>query len=913
MLSISDPRSAAGAVSYLLHLVEKNHTPDEYYAKEGDTGVWLGSGAEHLGLAGEVDGKLFAALAAGFDPDGTAMVQNAGDPERVAGWDLTFSAPKSVSIVWSLAGENLQKKIEAAQARAVTSALEFVEEHAARVRTGKGGEDIEQCRLVAAAFLHGTSRELDQQVHTHVFVFNQGIREDGRSASLDSREIFRWKMAAGAAYRAELSHELRQLGLSIERDGDSFRVSGVPLDLEQFESKRRAQIVAALDASGTSGGAAAARENLNTRKTKSELGRDDLVGGWEKDAEKFGFSRDLAEGLAGPTPGKSLDLPDIDGILKTATEHDSIIKEQQIFAAAFVEAQGSTGIEGARELAADAFGRAVKLENDIGQVRFSTAELVQKEREIVENAQARQAETGHRLPAESVAAAIAAYEERKGFTLSPDQREAVQIMSNSGGVTVLVGDAGTGKSTSMEVVREAFESEGFRVLGTATGGKAAGELEQSSGIKSSTLESLLLRVEGGSEKITEKTVIVLDEAGMTDSRSYHRLDTLARDAGAKLIVAGDHKQLQSVGAGAPFRTTAERIPDAVAHLTTNQRQREDWRKEAAKQMTYGEAGKALGTYIDRGLVSIEKTHSGAVKEAARLYLADRAEFGAQKTIMTAGTNKIVEHLNAAARAGLQKTGELQGEQTVKTAAGKLPVAPGERIVCTENFFSESVRFVDLKNGDLGTVVGIYRDEKGRDMITIEVDRTKERITIDAAEAKLRHGYAVTTHRLQGATVERLVALGSAQTSREMSGVQDTRAKDVTRWVFAQTQIAKMAREAAPTEKMANLARAVEATRLSRGEKPALTPETLDSVKACRQYLNSHSPKALPEAGKPALDPRLAELKEIVQAMSTSQQKESTLDYKIIEPTLSREVEQPTPDEPTNRGPEIEKDEPDYEP
>lgn len=907
MLSISPPRSAAGAVSYLLHLAEKNGRTDEYYTKEGDAGVWLGAGAEHLGLAGEVDGKLFAALAAGFDPDGTAMVQNAGDPERVAGWDLTFSAPKSVSIVWSLAGEDLQKKIEVAQSKAVAKALEFVEEHAARVRTGKGGEDIEQCKLVAAAFLHGTSRELDQQVHTHVFVFNQGIREDGSSASLDSREIFRWKMAAGAAYRAELSHELRQLGLSIERDGDSFRVAGVPLDLEQFESKRRAQIVAALDAAGTSGGAEAAKANLNTRKNKSELGREELVGGWEKDAEKFGFNRELAEGLAGPTPGVALELADIDVVLKGATEHDSIVKEQQIFTSAFVAAQGSTGIEGARELAADAFGKAIKLENDIGQVRYSTAELVQKEREIVENAQARQLETGHRLPFESVEAAIIAYEAKKGFSLSPDQREAVQILTSSGGVSVLVGDAGTGKSTSMEVVREAFESGGFRVLGTATGGKAAGELEQSSGIKSSTLESLLLRVEGGSEKITEKTVIVLDEAGMTDSRSYHRLDALAKQAGAKLIVAGDHKQLQAVGAGAPFRTSAERIPDAVAHLTTNQRQREDWRKEAVKQMTYGEAAKALGTYIDRGLVSVEKTHSTAVKEAARLYLADRAEFGAQKVMMVAATNKVVEHLNVAARTGLQKSGALQNEQIIKTGAGRLPVATGERIICTENFKSD--RAVDLTNGDLGTVIGIHKDERGRDMITIEVDRTKALITIDAAEAKLRHGYAATAHRLQGATFWRVVALGSAAWRQEISGMVDTRAKDVTRWVFAQTQVAKMAREAAPTEKMANFARAVEATRLSRGEKPALTPESLDSVKACRQYLNEHSPKELPEAGKPALDPRLAELKEIVQAMSTSQQKESTLDYKIIEPTPAHEIEHPTPDEAINRVPEIEKNKP----
>lgn len=911
MLSISPPRSASGAVSYYLHLAEKNGKPDDYYTQDGDAGLWLGSGADHLGLTGEVDGKQFAALAAGYDPDGKEMVQNAGDPKRVAGWDLTFSAPKSVSVIWSLAGEDIQKQMEAAQARAVARAMEFVEEHAARVRTGSGGSELEQCKLITAAFLHGTSRELDQQVHTHVFVFNQGISErDGHTASLDSRELFRWKMAAGAAYRAELSNELRKMGFQIERDGDSFRVSGVPLDLEQHESKRRTQIVAALDATGKSGGAAAARANLDTRKNKSELGRDELVAGWEKDAAEFGLTREIAEGLAGNEPGKALDLPDIDTVLEDATAHDSIIKEQQIFAAAFVAAQGATGIDGARELAADAFGKAIKLENDIGQVRFSTVELVQKEREIVENAANRQSETVHRLPAETVAKAIESYETRKGFPLSPDQREAVEILSNSGGVTVLVGDAGTGKSTSMEVVREAFEAEGYRVIGAATGGKAAGELEQSSGIKSSTLESLLLRVENGKEQISARDVIVLDEAGMTDSRSYHRLDALAKQAGAKLIVAGDHKQLQAIGAGAPFRTTAERIPEAVAHLTTNQRQRDDWRKEAAKQMTYGEVAKALSTYIDRGLVSVEKTHNTAVKEAARLYLQDRADLGAQKTLMTAGTNKVVDDLNKAARVGLQKSGELQNEQTVKTAAGKLPVAPGERIVCTENFKSD--RAVDLTNGDLGTVIGIHRDEQGRDMIVIAVDRTKAHITIDAAEAKLRHGYAVTTHRLQGATVERLVALGSAQTSREMSGVQDTRAKDVTRWVFAQTQIAKMAREATPTEKMVNYAKAIEATRLAHGEKLVLSHETLDSVAACRKYLNDHSPKTLPEAAKTVLDPRLAELKEIVRAMETSQQKESTLDYKIVEPVPFHEVEHKPLIEPENKPHEYEKNEPDYE-
>jgi len=147
--------------------------------------------------------------------DGKNLVQNAGTKNRTPGWDCTFSAPKSVSVAWSQADKELGNEIRAAHAEAVNKALEYLEEKAGFTRRGKGGHEQKKCFLVFATYEHGTSRAQDPQLHTHALMLNAGVGEDGNTTALDTRQMYQYRFAAGALYRAELATQLeRRLGSS---------------------------------------------------------------------------------------------------------------------------------------------------------------------------------------------------------------------------------------------------------------------------------------------------------------------------------------------------------------------------------------------------------------------------------------------------------------------------------------------------------------------------------------------------------------------------------------------------------------------------------------------------------------------------------------------------------------------------
>jgi conjugative relaxase-like TrwC/TraI family protein len=296
MLSMSAPRTASGASSYYLHMERDSlGQVGEYYIKEGEAGYWMGQGADRLGLEGQVSAEDFKSLCDGYDQHGNALATNAGDENRRAGWDLTFSAPKSVSVAWSVADERTRLAIEQAHSKAVAEAFGVVQEKAGYVRTGPQGQQLERAQLVAAAFQHGSSRELDAQLHTHVFLMNAGSRESGLTNSLASELLYDYKMAGGAAYQCALAEQLQQLGYQLERDGpDSFRIASVPLGLEEAHSTRRAQIEAELERSGLSGAKASATASLKTRKAKAEPTPAELRQAWGKLAKEFNYSAEKA-------------------------------------------------------------------------------------------------------------------------------------------------------------------------------------------------------------------------------------------------------------------------------------------------------------------------------------------------------------------------------------------------------------------------------------------------------------------------------------------------------------------------------------------------------------------------------------------------------------------------------------------
>ena len=202
--------------------------------------VWMGSGASALGLSGVVNREDHIQTLQGLYPRTRAgLVQGAGTDRRYA-WDLTFSAPKSVSIAWAIGDEETRTGIEAAQTRAVGAVIDFIEEDFPLARRGKGGVETEKARLLAAVFLHGSSRDLDCQLHSHAMLQNLLQRMDGTFGTIEPKQIYEWKLALGALYRAELSKNMKELGFGIEADRDYFRLSGIPKELEEEFSKRRA-------------------------------------------------------------------------------------------------------------------------------------------------------------------------------------------------------------------------------------------------------------------------------------------------------------------------------------------------------------------------------------------------------------------------------------------------------------------------------------------------------------------------------------------------------------------------------------------------------------------------------------------------------------------------------------------------
>jgi conjugative relaxase-like TrwC/TraI family protein len=290
MLSISNPLSGAGVANYY-----KEHAQASYYANDlSQPGEWYGRGTGRLKLQGKVDFEIFDRLLQGFDRTGRIpLVQNAGHENRAQGWDLTFSAPKSVSVLWALAPEDVRQQIAAAHRAAVCQALDFVQDHAAITRRGKGGTRHEKAEVAFALFQHGVSRAQDPQLHIHCVLLNLACRQDGSVGALHSQPLFDEKMATGAVYQARLAAELQQrLNLALQSERKSFRILNVPAELCSHFSKRRRAIVKFMQQHGLAGAVAAKAATLLTRPRKQHLPPERVRAAWIEVGRQFGWGEE---------------------------------------------------------------------------------------------------------------------------------------------------------------------------------------------------------------------------------------------------------------------------------------------------------------------------------------------------------------------------------------------------------------------------------------------------------------------------------------------------------------------------------------------------------------------------------------------------------------------------------------------
>ncbi|MBP8936876.1 MAG: AAA family ATPase, partial [Agrobacterium sp.] len=378
--------------------------------------------------------------------------------------------------------------------------------------------------------------------------------------------------------------------------------------------------------------------------------------------------------------------------------------------------------------------------------------------------------------------------------LSDEQRRAIEHITGPERIAAVVGFAGAGKSTMLAAAREAWEAEGYTVHGAALSGKAAEGLEESSGIQSRTLASWSRGWENDRGTIGRGDVFVIDEAGMVGSSQLARFVGEAEARGAKIVLVGDHEQLQAIGAGAPFRAITEEI--GHAELSEIRRQRVDWQREASVDFATHRTAEGLAAYRDHGNISFAETGEDARGQIVRDYLADRDERPDGTRVAMAHRRADVRAINDAIRTELQNRGELAkgedaGALTFQTNDGKRDFAPGDRIV-----FLENNRDLGVKNGMLGTVEHVEAGRPGAGpMIVAQLDgRSGESVSIPMGDYQaIDHGYATTIHKNQGATVDRAYVMASGTMDRHLTYVAMTRHRDGVQLYAAQDEFTNAGR------------------------------------------------------------------------------------------------------------------------
>lgn len=879
--------SAGDGYRYLLRTVVAGDgdralsTPlTRYYAEKGTPpGFWLGSGVPMLGngelsvgetvseaqlelllglgrdpITGNPLGRAYpvyepvetriAARVAALDPalnvDGRAAAATEIEAEEtakgmrraVAGYDFTFSVPKSVSALWAVANAGTQALIAQAHHQAVAEVIAFMEREVAATRVGATARDgavaqVDTFGLVATAYDHYDSRAGDPHLHTHVVVSNKVKTVlDGRWRSLDGRPMHAAVVALSEMHEAIIADHLTRLfGLDwTPRDrgrdrNPTWDVEGVPLELIEAFSSRSAHIDREarrlveqyVQAHGRQPSKATilklrAQATLSTRPEKQIHSLAELTADWRARAAGV-LGRDAtawARQLAGEPAARPLLRAD-DVPLEQVAEIGRLVvgivgEKRSTWRRWNLHAEASRQIKGWRFASTEDREAITGMIADAAEkvsLRLTPPELavspsafqrvdgssvlrprysaLYSSQELLD-AEDRLLERSRRTDAPSVALAtvedITAAPDARGRVLSVDQAEAVTAIAVSGrAVDVLVGPAGAGKTTAMAALRAAWEAEHGpgSVVGLAPSAVTAEVLAEDLGIGTENTAKWLHEHRQNGTTFAVGQLVIVDEASLAGTFTLDQVTQLAEDAGAKTLLVGDWAQLQSVDAGGAFALLVHDRDDAP-ELADIHRFVTQWEKLASLELRHGRAT-AIDAYQAHGRIRGGTTEQ--ITEAA--YTAWRADVTAGKaSILVAQTRELVGALNERARLDRILLGEVDAENEVNLSGGFV-ASVGDVVITRHNDRRLSTRGGEwVRNGNRWTVTKLHGDG------AMTVRRTGRRwgsSVVLPAEYVAEHvdlGYAVTGHGAQGVTVDTAHAVVTPETTRESLYVALTR-------------------------------------------------------------------------------------------------------------------------------------------
>jgi conjugative relaxase-like TrwC/TraI family protein len=760
MLKISKSLGSSQVKTYY----EKEYLAKESYWQQDDTapGEWHGKLAAEMGLSGAIDFEVFARLADGKHPsndeqlirhiDRSGYTKADGTEvkpiEHRAGWDATFSAPKSVSLTALVGGDD---RVREAHHQAVNVALSRLEKYTqARVGTDKSETTG---KLVAAKFEHQTARPVDgysaPQLHTHVVIFNMTRRADGKFNALQTESLFDSQQYATAVYQAELTYRLRNLGYELETGKSGApEIRGYSQEYLEASSPRRQQIDQYLQENGVSGAAAAEIAAHSTRDSKQVMGEAEILAAHKEMAAKFGnqaeqvvteASRNVGKSIteAGQTPGAEATWAQT-GVAYSRDknlERESVIDERDLIRDALRRGMGATRIEAvetalAARMATGELQTVSRPAATSNAARLITSqEAIDAEKQIVRKMQSGQDYLAPILPTE----AATAQSNSRDF-LNESQRQTIrEVLTTRDQVHGLQGLAGTGKTTALETIREGAEKAGYVVQGFAPTSRATQQLRDA-GITADTLQGFLTK---GGEVNNSKHLYMVDESSLASTIQMH--DFLKKlGAEDRVLFVGDTRQHQGVEAGKPF----EQLQEAgmkTSLLDQIMRQKDPELLKAVEHLSRNETTVGVKMLEDQGRVQEIKDPAERIKA-----IADRYVQHAENTIVVSPDNASRRDINLAVRESLQELGKVSKENhSVQVLMNRSDISGADRTWAAQY--------------NIGDVLQYQRGSREHDIRAktfaqvVDVDAAKNNLTVEKPD-----GQRVTydPERLKGVTVYR---------------------------------------------------------------------------------------------------------------------------------------------------------------
>jgi conjugative relaxase-like TrwC/TraI family protein len=819
--------SAAGYADYLEGKAKAPELGD-YYLKDGERVEAPGRWAEGAGAVGAhpelpVTGEQLRSLMAVRRPDtGEPLRRAGGSGEAVAALDATFSAPKSVSAVWAVAGPELRGEIEGAHERAIDRALVYSVDRVAMIRQRIDQETVIHAKptgVIATSWRHTTARAVadqppDPQLHSHVLLHG-AVRRDGQIVAIDSRSWLVHRREVGAAYRTELAHALNELGYQVQRGAGRgqryFEIAGVPTALVDRWSSRHHQVQAAIrerltdqetalrriiaaggpDAQDAAGRLALLKRNgqlapaeerwmsTSTRSAKAPVTHRDLDELWRATAGTHEFDRAGLERLRAPQrallPARRPEL------LEGLTEFDATFPACDARAVALERSAGvpiAAALEPLRELRETE--EILVLADGTGTTRGHRG----RERTTVTIAE--RLGRGGVLP---LAAEIVARETdrldselaKRGGRLSDEQRQAIELACGTRPLVVIEGHAGTGKSTTLIGIARAHQATGRQIIITSTAAVAAERLAReltAAGVDATALSTVALHAAITKEHIRlgADATIIHDEAALASTREQEGLLAAVEDSGARLIEIGDPRQNHPVGAGGlwPHLELVAQHAGAHVELTRNQRARDPDDRRDQALFRDGRHEHAVRGYAARDRVHLTSEQSHAENHALDGAHADRAA-GKTTIVITQTSNEHLDELNARAQAIRHQHGQLGPE------ALPVPGRPYELHSGDEVQVRRTIPHPDhgqLRNGTTAQIATIDPDTKTvalrlADGVQVGLDAEQ------AIRADLRLAYVQHPFPAQGQTTDTAHLIIGDHATQEGSYVALTRARDQT--------------------------------------------------------------------------------------------------------------------------------------